>query len=78
MEKVSAHPARHACRSARKAREGETRANDNDTTRQSITGLHCACLPKRGPLRREILLQATEVGAVVPQTRELTISGWII
>lgn len=60
MEKVSAHQPGTSCRSARKAREGETRAKNNDTSKQSITGLHCACLAARGPLRIQILLQATK------------------
>lgn len=71
-------PARSACRSAHKARDGETRAKNNNASKQSIMGLHCACLAARGPLRIQILLQATKVGAVPPQTRRLTISGGLI
>lgn len=51
MEKVSAHPARvelQVSQRTLKAREGETRAKDNNN---QWRGCVCACLPVLGPLR---------------------------
>lgn len=67
MEKVSTQQPGTTCRSAsaRNAREGETRASRTTTPASDQSrGCTALVLPARGPLRRQILLHAVQVGAV--------------